>query len=417
MDLANARAVLTALALAGLAAPPAAADEAPGLAAWLAQSTATGNWRGYRTKLQDLGVTPALNYTTDLVTNPVGGLDQDAAYAATAHGSVSVDLNRLIGTPGLTLYLAAAWDSGRNLSSEAIGNIFDVQEAFNGNATRLAQAYLLQDFWDGRMSLAAGRLATGDDFAALDSYDYYTSAAVNGNPTSILVNAGSFTTPPFAQWGGRATLRPADALYLSGGAYDADTRELQDRYHGFDLDFDPQNGVLVVGQLGYRPNLGGNAEGLPGHYAIGGYLDSSTYEYVDETERSRDGNYGLYLLAEQTVYREPDGGGHQGLTVWSTLTVAPDQQINTLPFAAYGGLVYTGLLPDRDRDATAFGLAYGRFSDDLPGQSYELALEVNHRFQMADWLYVTPNVQYVANPNGGGIPDAAVFGLEISVDF
>ncbi len=116
------------------------------------------------------------------------------------------------------------------------------------------------------------------------------------------------------------------------------------------------------------------------------------------------------------LYREKDKSD-QGLTAWTTLTFGPDQEINTLPIAAYGGAYYQGLSASRPNDVTALPFYYGSFSDDLPGQSYELVLEANHRFQWAPWLYLTPDFQYIINPNGGGIPNAAVFGLEVSIDF
>jgi carbohydrate-selective porin OprB len=49
---------------------------------------------------------------------------------------------------------------------------------------------------------------------------------------------------------------------------------------------------------------------------------------------------------------------------------------------------------------------------------FETVLEVNHRFQLAPWLYVTPDFQYIFRPNGSDDePDAAVVGAEIRIDF
>ena len=381
---------------------------------WLAQESATGGWGGWRSRIAEAGVTPSLNYTTDLMTNPVGGLDQDAAYAAGFYGSLELDFGILAGISGLSLYAAGAWDQGRDLSGDDIGNVFGVSQIFNGDGFRLAELYLQQTLWDGAVSLAAGRLAAGDLFAAADSYAYYVSGAVNGNPTSILVNAPSFTTPPYAQWGARAKVAPGAGLSLSAGVYNADPEVQADAKHGVDFRLNPQDGVLTLAEVGYDPALG--QEGLAGHYALGGYYDSSLYDYVDGSGRSKTGNYGLYLIAEQAVFRESDSDD-QGLTLWATVTMNPDREVNTLPYAAYGGLIYQGLLPGREQDATALALYYGGFSDDLPDQSYELVLEANHRFQLGPWLYLTPDFQYVFNPDGGGIPDAAVFGMEISVDF
>jgi porin len=122
-------------------------------------------------------------------------------------------------------------------------------------------------------------------------------------------------------------------------------------------------------------------------------------------------------MLDQMVYREGGAGSEEGLTPWVTLTLAPIERVNTLPLFAAGGLVYRGLFPGRDDDTTNLGVYYGRFSNDLPGQSFETVLEVNHRFQLAPCLHVTPDFQYVFRPNGtDNEPDAAVLGVEIGID-
>lgn len=411
---------LASFVLLGFVTGAAAQDEAQnasGLQGWFTQDTATGDWGGARSDLQKGGVTPALNYTTDLMANPVGGMNESSAYAGGLTGSLEFDLETLVGVPGLSFFAAASWQSGRDLSGDDIGNIFAVAQVFNGDAVRLNQLYLSQSLWGDALNVAFGRLAAGDDFAAADSYGYYVSGATNGNPTSILVDIPSFTTPPFTQWGARLTVQPRDDVYISGGAYNADPRVQDDDEHGVDFRLNPDDGVLGLGEVGYRLNHGKDDKGLPGRYAVGGYYDSSDFERLDDPDRDESGNYGFYVIGEQMVYREGDPGSDQGLTAWATLTFGPDQDINTLPFAAYGGAYYQGLIPERDDDVTAIALYYGLFSDDLPGQDYELVLEVNHRLQLAPWLYVTPDFQYIFNPNGGGIDDAAVFGVEISIDF
>jgi porin len=146
--------------------------------------------------------------------------------------------------------------------------------------------------------------------------------------------------------------------------------------------------------------------------------DSSDFDFLDESGRSREDNHGFYLLLDQRVYREGGPGSDQGLTPWGALTLAPDQQINTIPFSAAGGLVYQGLIAGRDDDLTALAVYYGRFSDKLEDQNAETVIEANHRLQLAPWLYVTPDFQYIFRPNGqSDIDDAAVFGGEIGIEF
>jgi len=407
------------IAALGATAAVALADAAHAqdlLAQWVARDTATGDWGGLRTRLANAGIDPELNYTTDILGNPVGGIRQSAAYAGLWYGSTTFDLETLAGINGLKLYVAGAWAQGRDLSGDDIGNVFAVAEAFNGNALRLSEVYLEQSLIDDRLSVAIGRLSAGDDFAVANSYGFYVNSAVNGNPTGILANAPSFTTPPFAQWGLRATVRPRDDAYLSVALYNADTDVQRDGAHGLDFTFNPSDGVLVVAEVGVDPNSADGATGMPGHYAVGGYYDTSTYTLLDNASHTREGNYGLYAIAEQMVFRE-SAGSPEGLTLWGTVTVNTDEAINALPVGVFGGATYQGLLPGRPDDVTAFGISYGDFSDDLPGQSYELVLELNHRIAFGNWLYVTPDVQYIINPDGGGIPNALVAGVEASIDF
>jgi len=83
------------------------------------------------------------------------------------------------------------------------------------------------------------------------------------------------------------------------------------------------------------------------------------------------GNYGLFLLGEQMVYRDGGPGG-PGAVALRAFIYAPQQRINRLPYFASAGATYRGLVPGRDRDTAAFALYYGGFSRDLAGQTYEL---------------------------------------------
>ena len=64
------------------------------------------------------------------------------------------------------------------------------------------------------------------------------------------------------------------------------------------------------------------------------------------------------------------------------------------------------------------GLLVGFFSDDLPGQDYEMIIEFSYNIHVARWLAVQPDLQYVINPNGtDDIDDALVLGVRIEADF
>ena len=392
-------------------------SQAAGQGSWFTWDYATGDWGGARTRLENAGITPSLNFTADLQTNPSGGMSQGSAIATDTYGSLEFDLETIAGIPGLSYFIAGSVAAGLDLSGDDIGNFFTVAEAFAGNEARLAQVYFSQSLWQDKFEIVLGRLAPGDDFAAIDGFGNYVSTGVNGNPGGIPANFPSFGASPFAQWGTRVTVTPNDLFYVSAGAYNADPSVFDDGENGLDFKFNPEDGVLYLAEVGITTNQSDNATGLPGTFVIGAVYDSSDFAKLADDSQTESGNYGFYAIAEQMVYREGGPGTDQGLTAWATIASSPDDDINTLPFFFGGGAYYTGLFKSRPDDITAFGVFYGSFSDDLPGQDYETVLEVNHRFQIAPSTYITPDIQYIINPNGGGISDAWVLGLETSIDF
>jgi porin len=100
------------------------------------------------------------------------------------------------------------------------------------------------------------------------------------------------------------------------------------------------------------------------------------------------------------------------------LLFAPQQRRNPMPFFVMGGLVYQGLVMGRDNDVTTFGVAYGKFSNELPNQGFELVLEWSHAFALTPCLTVQPDVQYVIHPGGDrDVSNALVLGVQLALKF
>jgi porin len=91
---------------------------------------------------------------------------------------------------------------------------------------------------------------------------------------------------------------------------------------------------------------------------------------------------------------------------------------NTFPWFFSAGVVYQGLIPGRDNDTAAFGLAYGKFSKYLSGQHYEMVLEWTYEVAIAPWLTLQPDLQYIIKPSGmSNIANALVGGMQIAINF
>lgn len=415
---------------------------------WMEQSNATDGWYGMRDNLEKAGITISSNYIMDVNGNPIGGVEQKASFSGLLYAEADVDFEKM--SPylkGLALKVSNFLFSGQNLSYK-IGNFYWAQEVYVDGNYFLGVVDLSLSVLDDTFVFETGRISAGDVFAVPTFAQYYVNSAVNGRLATIPSDV-FFPHYNIAAWGVRATYQPNKDWHLVTGIYNADTSVSKLGYHGANFNFDMDKGYLAVGQLTYKHGHDKKSEtSLPGSATFGSYFESSTFPDLTGSSKRWRGNYGFYLMADQMIYRgewpEFEGPLHmrsdaifaekvkkpynqpvsmpldrpKGLSVWGGAVFAPENNINTQTYQLATGLIYQGLPPNRNCDVTAFLFVLGHFSDKLAGQSDEMILEFNHRFQLGPWFYITPDIQYIINPNGqSNIGNALVLGAEASFNF
>ena len=398
----------------------------------------TGDWGGLRSKLNDLGIIPTLTFVTDVLANPVGGMRSGVRESDNFGLDLAIDLERLIGWTGATFDTSFALRSGTSLSSDNIGNAFEVAQVCCGHTYRLVNVYLEQSLFGDALNIRVGRMATGDEFLTSPLYWNFLQTGINGNPGGLFFNL-PVTVYPVATWGARVLVKPTESLYVMAGVYNGDPTLRDNDKHG--VDFSMRGPLFTIGEIGYRLNQEKEATDLPGNYKVGGFYNAGTFpdQFHDVQggaaavsglpARQQWGNGGFYFLLDQMIYRDGQPGSLRGLTSFASLLFSPDERINKMPFFANGGLVYRGPLAARSQDKIALGAMYGLFSSELrrsqrqsqgaggPVQSYELALELTYIIQATRWLQIQPDLQYIINPGGTGkIPDALVIGFQLAIN-
>ncbi|MDD5634093.1 MAG: carbohydrate porin, partial [Candidatus Omnitrophica bacterium] len=330
----------------------------------------------------------------------------------------------------------------------AIGSFYSPQEVFTSGDYFFGELDLSLSMLDDMFVFEIGRIFAGDIFAVSPMFQYYLTSAVDGRLSAIPSDV-FFPHYSITSWGTRVTYQPNKDWHLVAGLYNADPNVAKINNHGTDFSFDMDKGYLAVGQLTYKHGQERGDVILPGSISFGSYYESSRFKDLSDTNKRWCGNYGFYLMADKMIYKGewPEYEGPsclrsgamlaeriknpfnqqltslpldrpKGLTVWGAASLAPQDNINTQTYEIATGLVYQGLPPNRNRDVTALCFILGHFSEKLEGQSDEMILELNHRFQLGPWCYVTPDIQYIINPNGqSNINDALVLGVEASFDF
>ncbi|MFC1643762.1 carbohydrate porin [Candidatus Omnitrophota bacterium] len=412
------------------------------------QRTMTGTWGGLRDDMYESGITVASTYVCDVLGNVSGGKDKGVRYDHSMGLDINMDLEEMADMEGLQFHVSGLYRAGRNLSTDVIGNKFTTSSIFGHEQFRFYSLYLEQSLFEDKLNIRAGRMGAADDFTQSDIYWLYVNNAIDGCPISIPLNF-AYPVYPTATWGIRSKVHLTDTFYATTGIYDADPAVGRDEYYGLDFSLRLSQGILAMQEFAFTPNTEKGATGMPGHYKVGGfvlsgrfddlYSDASGAAYVlsGNAPRKHKANYGLYFHADQMLYREKPASeeevpSDQGLSAFGVVTLAPSNT-NMFPFFFDGGVFYKGLIPGRDEDVTAFGIAYGRWSQDITYREqtnndvlglsvdppkYELMLEFTNKIQITEWMFLQPDMQLIFHPGGTSkIPTAYVIGSRFGVSF
>jgi porin len=450
--------------VAALGTAVAQADDkkpAPPKSIW-EQDTFSGDWNGLRTALADSGIELTLQYINEGFSVTSGGIYEKSSYEGRLEFSVDTNLEKFMGWRGasthVTLFNIHSGNDDKNVAYN-VGSIADPSNIDAHATSRLFTAWFQQgDPEKDWFSVRIGQLAADDEFFTSDT----AGGLINGTFGWAGILAANITNGgpayPLAVPGVRVQVNPLDSVSALVGVFSGDpagpncfTDAQVCNEHG--TRFSLYGGSLWIGELHYKVNQGENAVGLPGIYKIGGWYATADYPDqhfgldgtgavvslgVDPTADPirRDGNWGLYAIADQMVWRE----GDRSVNLFVRTGFSPADR-NLLSWYIDGGIGFKGIVPGRPNDALTFGVAYADISNDAIAadvdalavngppsfiRDYELVFEVNYAFQIAPWWIVQPDFQYIVHPGGNVahpddptvlVGDAAVFGIRSTFTF
>jgi len=423
-----------------------------------ARETLTGDWGGARDALSGQGVDLGFQYIGEFFSVVSGGIRTGTVYQGRFEMAAELDLENLAGWRGATVFANAYQIHGRGLSPDFLGNLLPASNVEAHAATRLFDLWLQQKFWDDRASIRIGQLGADDEFVISDT----SANFLNGTFGWLALAANNLPSGgpayPLAAPGARLEAMPLENLTFRTAVFSGDPAgkpgdEDPQLFNSSGTTFSLDGGVFWISELQYDAALG--ESGLPGSYKIGGWYHSGTFDDLryDTLGNSlaspasngmparHRGNFALYAVADQTVWRE-EGSDDQGLDLFTRIGGAPSD-INPVDFYVDGGAVYTGLLPGRDADVAGIAVGYAHVSSDLqelakdarmlspapaPVPDFEAVIELLYSVQIAPWWLLQPDAQYLFHPGGNTahpgdptgvttVPDAFVLGIRSTFTF
>ncbi len=448
----HSRALLTAAVTigVGLAATPALAQEtagsdlggiAPGIPEGSIATSLPGSIAdpgGVRSRLHKSGIQFGLNYIGEVLGNPSGGIKQSTHYDGLLEAYVEVDMEKMIGWKGLSFFANGYWIHGSSITSANIGSLMPVSFIEALPATRLFEMYFDQKLLNDKVSIRFGQLAADAEFLLSEG----AGAFINGTwgwpsiTAEDLPNGGP--AYPIATPGVRLGIYPTENTALLVALYNgdpappcaADDAQICNE-HGLNFGIHGPPLLFVEGAYSYNKGPGQ----LPGTVKVGGWNHFGNFETLRAPTHIVDGDYGIYGIIDQMIYRLPGEGDPKGISVFGRVIGAPSNR-NLVDLYWEAGMTFTGMVASRPDDILGIGYAYTGISDDEQARQrqegetiisdYESVLEISYTAQIVPGWTIQPDFQYFWNPGGKvadpndpnkPIPNAAVLGLRTTVNY
>ena len=411
----------------------------PSIATSLPQN---GDPSGTRKWLYDHGVSYSLIYTNDVLSNLSGGIKRGTIDQGKLEAQLYIDLEKLAGWKGWTFYANAfgIYNDGR-IRRDYVGGMNTIAAIEATPTVRLSELWLERWFgpvsfeiWPARRGRRVLLQRSQSDLPAERLADDHRSQFA-GRRSGLSVVGGWRAHK--VRVSKRRIVVVCNFQRRSGAAVsDADP----DTCNRYGLNFRLSDPAFMMGEFQWRRNRGKDDTGLATTLKIGGW--SHLGQFADQQFTNNGmllanpasngmplmhrGDYGIYGVIDQQLYRPPGGNGDSGISIFNRSAISPSDR-NLVNVEIDGGIVFAGMIPKRPDDRFGASVIYSRFSNSVRAFDQEqinfgtryaaarlrdqsrthLCCADHHRLDRAAGVYC------IWHPSGTGIryPDAQVAGV------
>jgi len=409
---------------------------------------AKGDPWGWRKTLNDYGVSYNLIYTSDLLANLAGGIQTGGVFQGKIEAQINADLEKLIGLKDLSFYanIFQIHNTGR-IRRDYVGGLNTIAAIEAGATTRLSELWLEQRFFDGKASFRFGQLAADSEF-------FFSSLSTmflqSDWPSITAYNLpGSGPAYPLSTPGLRLKVDPNEHVSLLVALFNGNPAGPcpgdPDTCNRYGLNFRVSDPAFIIGESQFRWNQGADDKGLATTLKLGGWLHLGQFDdqryaangllLADPASggvpRQHRGDYGIYGIIDQQLYRPAGGAADSGISVFTRASVSPSDR-NLISFEIDGGMVFAGLIPGRPDDRFGASVNYTHLSSAVTGfdqdtinftgvlgpvHNFEANIELTYVAQIKPGWTLQPDFQYIWNPGGFPGRNARVVGVRSILKF
>ncbi|HET6375134.1 MAG TPA: carbohydrate porin [Methylocella sp.] len=379
----------------------------------------------FKKALIDLGYNFQVNYTGEVMGNPVGGAQQSLAYEGLLELGIDGDLDRIAGMKGASFHINAFQIHGYGLSTYNIFNFATISGIEARRTTRLFEAWLEQEFLDGFASLRFGQLSADTEFLANELDVLYWNGTFGWPVLASFDLLGTGPHYPLTTPGVRLKITPnrQTALLIAlfngdpaGVGQDVGQAEVR---NCCGINFRLKDPPFLIAQAEFSYVVPVTEQGLTGIVRVGGWQNFGRF---NDQFLSTDGlplasplsngnplvhrnNQAAYALLDQMIWKAPGNNPWKGIGFFALAMAAPAGR-NLISVEIQAGVNFMGMWKERPEDSFGAAFDYNRVSPcvsaadqaaasfsnmPVPIRNYELLLEATYQAQIAPGFFLQPD--------------------------
>jgi porin len=379
----------------------------------------------------------SLSYSGEVVGDASGGVQRRATYLGAAAAQFTISMRRIVGWPGLQLFVFVIGTHG-GAPSDLTGDVQGVSNLEAPSRLGLEELWLQQNMLGNRVSILAGRYDLNSEFYRLQSAALFVNSSFGIGPELAQSGTEGPSIFPSTSVGARLALKPTPNIVWRAALLDGVP---VDRAQHASRIFARGDGALLVTELAVlqRPDSGtmsrnprfligrGLSRMYTGKIAVGGWYYTARFSDLVDTIASGSmvghrGSSGAYAIVDRTLW-SASGGGPASLSAFAQLGLG-DARVEQIGSYVGGGLTFLAPIASRAHDELGLAIAAahtGSHYERLQMESgvrarSETTLELTYLVQVREWLAIQPDLQFVINPgNARAARDALAPGLRIAI--
>ncbi len=247
----------------------------------------------------------------------------------------------------------------------------------------------------------------------MDMTGFFDTGSYANDETSQFLNGSlvNNSTIPFPDYGLGivGSFQFTNTISLTAGVADA---EAVCSETGFNSTFGGDDYFFYIAEAAYSPETE-----LSSTYTLGLWYDPQPKSYSGSDLEFRD-DTGLYFNYDQKLLNENDDDS-QGLAMFFKYGYA-DKKKNDIHSYYSVGMQYQGLIDGRDDDVLGIGYANLGLTD-LDGSDFhchhEGIIETYYSLAICQQFTLSPDLQYIVNPDNGNLDNTLILGLRGQLNF